>query len=65
MTYARAVALVMGAAAALGAVRATSRFFGYWPLWGTEAVLHGANAAVGAWFGFGPPARRALRSPAW
>lgn len=59
--YARAVALVMGGAAALGALPATRRFFGFWPLWGNEAILHGANAAVGGYFGFAQRARAAAQ----
>lgn len=50
--YARAVFVVMGLAALLGAVPSTSTFFGYWPLWGYEALLHGANALLGGYFGF-------------
>lgn len=52
VAYARAVAVVMGAAAVLGVIPATQTFFGLWPLWGNEAVLHGANALIGAIFGF-------------
>lgn len=52
MVYARTVAIVMGAAAILGLIPATRTFFGFWPLWGAEAVLHGINALAGAYFGF-------------
>jgi hypothetical protein len=50
--YSRAVFFVMGAAAILGAIPATSTFFGYWPLFGNEALLHGANALLGGLFGY-------------
>ncbi len=52
IVYARTVAIVMGAAAILGLIPATSTFFGYWPLFGAEAYLHGVNALAGVYFGF-------------
>lgn len=57
--YARAVFFVMGAAALLGVFPPTESFFGYWPLWGNEALLHGVNALVAGYFGFVLHARTA------
>ncbi len=57
LTYARAVFLVMGLAAVLGAFPLTNTFFGFWPLWGYEALLHGANALLGGYFGFATTAK--------
>ncbi len=50
--YARAVFAIMGLAAILGFSPATWTFFGLWPLWGNEVLLHAANALLGAYFGF-------------
>lgn len=50
--YARAVTIVMGAAAILGVIPATDTFFGYWPLFGNEAMFHAVNAFIAAYFGF-------------
>lgn len=50
--WARTVFVVMGTAAVLGIYPPTSTFFGYWPLWGYEAILHGVNALIAGYFGF-------------
>jgi hypothetical protein len=36
----------------LGLIPATSTTFGYIPIWGNDVWLHGAVAAVAAYFGF-------------
>lgn len=53
--YARSVFSVMGLASILGLIPATATLFGYWPLWGPEAALHGANALLGGYVGFVAP----------
>lgn len=50
--FSRAVFFVMGAGAILGMIPQTNTFFGYWPLFGYEVVLHGVFAVIGAYFGF-------------
>lgn len=52
ITWSRTVAIVMGIAAILGFIPQTNTFFGYWPLFGFEALAHAAFAIVGAYFGF-------------
>jgi hypothetical protein len=50
--FSRAVFVVMGAAAILGAIPSTQTLGGYWPLFGAEVWAHGIFAALGAYFGF-------------
>lgn len=52
ISWARAVAIVMGLGAVLGLIPATSTFFGYWPLYGYEVVVHAAFALLGGYFGY-------------
>ncbi len=50
--YSRVVFFVMGPAALLGAISQTNTFFGYWPLYGNEVLMHGLFALLGGYFGF-------------
>jgi len=52
MKFSQAVFVVMGLAAVLGLIPSTSTFFGYWPLFGGEVLMHGAFAMLGAYFGY-------------
>ena len=61
ITFSRTVAIVMGAAAVLGLIPQTRTFFGYWPLFGAEVVMHAAFAALGTYFGFAMAPREVAR----
>jgi len=50
--WSRAVFVIMGAAAILGAIPQTSTLNGYWPLFNAEVWTHGLFALLGAYFGF-------------
>lgn len=55
--YSRVVCLVMGALAIIGLIPALNTFFGYWPLFRGEVVLHGVFSVLGGYFGYVVPAR--------
>ena len=55
VNHAKWVFFGMGIAAILGMIPATNTFFGYWPLFGNEAIMHGVFAAFGAYFGYRMP----------
>ncbi len=57
ISWSRWVFVAMGLGAVLGIVPATSTLFGYWPLFGSEIVVHGIFAALGAYFGFLLPSK--------
>ena len=63
ITWARAVALVMGLGAVLGLIPATSTFFGYWPLYGADVVVHAVFALTGAYFGYALSSKVPERGP--
>ncbi len=50
--FSRFVFVVMGVAAIIGTIPELSTFFGYWPLFGYEALAHGVFAILGLYFGF-------------
>ena len=50
--FSRVVFFVMGAAAILGLFPQTNTFFGYWPLFGFEALAHMVFAVLGLYFGY-------------
>lgn len=54
--YARAIAILLGALAVIGLVPGLNTVFGLLPLHGLDIVLHGATAAVAAYFGWHPAA---------
>lgn len=51
-TYCRAVFVVMGLGAILGLIPQTATFFGYWPLFGAEVLVHAIFSLLGAYFGY-------------
>lgn len=53
--FARINAIVFGVLALLGIIPATNMLFGLAPIYGIDAFLHGATAAVAAYFGYGLP----------
>jgi hypothetical protein len=55
--WSQAVFVVMGVAALLGMIPRTNTFFGYWPLFGGEVLLHGVFAILGAYFGYALPVK--------
>jgi hypothetical protein len=55
--WSQSVFVVMGVAAVLGLISRTNTFFGYWPLFGGEVLMHGIFAALGAYFGYTLPAK--------
>ena len=64
--YARAMAVFFGALALMGIVPGLNTLFGMLPLHGNDIWLHGATAAVAAYFGWHPTAsveRRASARP--
>lgn len=50
--YARAVAIFYGLLAVLGVIPATNTLFGLVPIHGNDVWLHGASAAIAAYFGW-------------
>ncbi len=50
--WSRVVFVVMGVAAILGIIPQTRTFFGYWPLFGGDALAHAVFAVMGGYFGF-------------
>lgn len=50
--YARAVAIFYGLLALLGVIPATNTLFGLVPIHGNDVWLHGASAAIAAYFGW-------------
>lgn len=50
--FSRVVFFVMGAGAILGLFPQTQTFFGYWPLFGSEVIVHAAFALLGGYFGY-------------
>ncbi len=52
IVFSRIVFVAMGVAAILGTIPELSTFFGYWPLFGYEAVVHGVFAILGLYYGF-------------
>lgn len=50
--YARAVAVFYGVLALLGVIPATNTLFGLVPIHGNDVWLHGASAAIAAYFGW-------------
>lgn len=62
--WSRLVFFVMGAAAILGMIPQTNTFFGYWPLFGAEAWVHGVFAIAGAYFGYALSSRVRDSGPA-
>lgn len=57
IAYSRWVLYVMGSAAILGLIPATSTLFGYWPLFGNEIAVHAFFAILGAYFGYALPSK--------
>jgi hypothetical protein len=55
--WSQAVFVVMGIGAILGMIPRTNTFFGYWPLFGGEVLMHGVFAALGAYFGYALPVK--------
>ena len=52
INFSRLVFYVMGAGAILGLIPATQTFFGYWPLFGGEVLVHAIFAGLGAYAGY-------------
>ncbi len=57
ISYSRAVFIVMGLGAVLGLIPQTATFFGYWPLFGAEILVHAIFALLGAYFGYAAGSR--------
>lgn len=55
--YARANAVLFALLALLGFFPPTNTLFGIAPLYSHDIWLHGLNAVIAGYFGFGPPAR--------
>lgn len=55
--YSRVVCVAMGLLAVIGLIPPLNTFFGYWPLFRGEVVLHAVFAALGGYYGYVVPAR--------
>jgi len=53
--YARFMGVTLGLLTVLGLIGATNTLFGWAPLYGHDIWLHGAEALVGLYLGFGAP----------
>lgn len=63
ITWSRAVAVVMGVAAVLGLIPATSTLGGYWPLYGANVIVYAVAALGGAYFGYALTSKVPDRGP--
>ena len=62
VTYARIVAVSYGLLTIMGLIPGLNTTFGLVPIYGADVALHGAIAAVSAYFGFAVRTRNAVRT---
>lgn len=63
VAFSRALAMIFGALAVLGALPASNTLFGLMPIDGHDVWLHGATALAAAYFGWRAGALRGRRAP--